>query len=679
MKLPVSMLLDYVSTSMSAQEIGDLLTMAGFELEGLEQVDGSDVLDIKVVANRGDGLSALGLAREIIAKDASAKPTQLYLDAHTGFSRTEGEPAWKHSIAINTPNCNRYALRRFGAVENGASPSWLADRLTQAGMRSISLLVDLTNYVMLELGQPLHAFDEAKLDGSIQVRQATEGEEFTTLNEVEHMLTEKNMVIADASKAIAVAGVMGGLHSEVDENTKDMLLESAHFDGVSVRKTRKALNLNTDASYRFERSVDPMGVVRALNRFADLYEKITGKTCDAGVYDLFPNKPEPKPVLFRPDRARMIFAMDFSDAECVDYLQKLGCTVTGNDPYMVTPPTWRADLEIEEDLIEEVGRIHGYENIPESKPKGTTPGGGTFGLYSIIDTAKKTMLRCGLDQMISHSLRDQHALDFRPNSRVTVRNPHSPEMAYLRDSLLPGLADAALKNGGKNVALFEIGKVFVKGEVQIDESPELAILVTGEMLAQHYAQPGNVNFDFWALKGIMEELGHLVKDDITFELPRLPDARFHPTRQSGVLVDQGRLWVGTIGQIHPDVAEEIGLPEETYMAEIDLKVFFLNPDAEIKMKSLSRNPAARRDIAFVISKEVRFREIEAALKGACGDLLEEHRLFDIYEGTGIPEGSHSLAISLQLRKIGQNFTDEEANQVRDNAVNAIVSLGGSVR
>jgi phenylalanyl-tRNA synthetase beta chain len=422
-----------------------------------------------------------------------------------------------------------------------------------------------------------------------------------------------------------------------------------------------------------------MGVVRALNRFADLYEKITGKTCDAGVYDLFPNKPEPKPVLFRPDRARMIFAMDFSDAECVDYLQKLGCTVTGNDPSMVTPPTWRADLEIEEDLIEEVGRIHGYENIPESKPKGTTPGGGTFGLYSIIDTAKKTMLRCGLDQMISHSLRDQHALDFRPNSRVTVRNPHSPEMAYLRDSLLPGLADAALKNGGKNVALFEIGKVFVKGEVQIDESPELAILVTGEMLAQHYAQSGNVNFDFWALKGIMEELGHLVKDDITFELPRLPDARFHPTRQSGVLVDQGRLWVGTIGQIHPDVAEEIGLPEETYMAEIDLKVFFLNPDAEIKMKSLSRNPAARRDIAFVISKEVRFREIEAALKGACGDLLEEHRLFDIYEGTGIPEGSHSLAISLQLRKIGQNFTDEEANQVRDNAVNAIVSLGGSVR
>jgi phenylalanyl-tRNA synthetase beta chain len=219
----------------------------------------------------------------------------------------------------------------------------------------------------------------------------------------------------------------------------------------------------------------------------------------------------------------------------------------------------------------------------------------------------------------------------------------------------------------------------VKGEVQIDESPELAILVTGEMLAPHYAQSGNVNFDFWALKGIMEELGHLVKDDITFELPRLPDARFHPTRQSGVLVDEGRLWVGTIGQIHPDVAEELGLPEETYMAEIDLKVFFLNPDAEIKMKSLSRNPAARRDIAFVISKEVRFREIEAALKDACGDLLEEHRLFDIYEGTGIPEGSHSLAISLQLRKIGQNFTDEEANQVRDKAVNAIVALGGSVR
>lgn len=675
MKLPVTMLRDLVETALSADELGDLLTMAGFELEAMEDVGGQPVLDVKVMANRGDGLSALGLAREVLAKDPSSRPTDLYKELVAGHGAT-GQSGDR--VTIETDHCTRYACSVYEDVENGTSPEWLQQRLTEAGQRPISLLVDLTNYVMLEMGQPLHAFDLDKLAGGrIVVRQARPGEKLRTLNGVDHVLQPNQMMICDAEKPVAAAGVMGGEETEVSSTTKRMLLESAHFVNSSVRKTRKQLGLNTDASYRFERSVDPLGVVSALVRFDELYQQVTGKSASGPIEDVFTRKPELVELMLRPERARRIWGMEISDAEMERYLTALGFKVKPS--FQIEVPTWRPDVRLEEDLIEEIGRVHGYEKIPELLPQGTTPRGGTFGLYNVIDTAKKTMLRCGLDQMISHSLRDASILDFNPERRVAVRNPHSPEMAYLRSSILPGLADAALKNGGRNLHLFEIGKVFVKGDYEIDESPELGILITGEMQEPHFGAKQVPQADFWTLKGILEELGKLVRDDISFELPRLPDHRFHPTRQAGVMVDEGRLWVGTAGQIHPDYAEQLGLSEQTYMAEIDLLVFFQNPDSEVRVHPISRNPAVKRDIAFVIAKDVAFAQIQQAVKEAAGDVLERHTLFDIYEGPGIPEGQHSLAMNLQFRKMGGNFTDEEANQVRDHVIRAIEALGGALR
>lgn len=681
MKLPVSMLRDFVETPLSAQDLGDLLTMAGFELEDLLETAGEPVLDVKVMANRGDGLSALGLSREVLAKDPHANPKPLYQDAQKRFQQGLATAQAGDLVKIEASTCTRYAALVLEDVENGESPAWLKARLEQAGMRPISLLVDLTNIVMLELGQPLHAFDLDKLAGGrIVVRHAKPGEKLRTLNGVDHELAEHHMMICDADKPVAVAGVMGGEETEVGPSTRRCLLESAHFDASSVRRTRKDLGLNTDASYRFERSVDPEGVVAAVRRFADLYAQITGKSLSGPIHDLYPSPPAPREVRFRPERARMVWGMEIADDEMRRYLAALGFSLSeSGQEWSVRPPTWRPDVTLEEDVIEEIGRVHGYEKIPETPLKGTTPRGGAFGLYSVIDTAKKTMLRCGLDQMISHSLRDASILDFNPDRRVAVRNPHSPEMAYLRSSLLPGLAEAALRNGGKNVRLFEIGKVFVKGDYVFDESPELAILISGQMQDPHFASKDVPVADFWTLKGIILELGKLVRDDVTFALPRLPDHRFHPTRQAGILVDEGRLWVGTMGQIHPDYAEELGLSAETYIAELDLLVFFQNPDSEVQVKPISRNPAARRDIAFVIPKEVPYAEIRAAMESAGGDVLESHRLFDIYEGKGIAEGSHSLAVNLQFRKIGENFTDEEANAVRDRIVAAIEALGGALR
>ncbi|HLX77792.1 MAG TPA: phenylalanine--tRNA ligase subunit beta, partial [Acidimicrobiales bacterium] len=363
MKFPYAMLLEYVVTELSASEIGDLLTMAGFELEEIEVVEGDHVLDIKVCSNRGDGLSVMGLAREVLAKLPSAKPSELYRSASERFVRPDDESPSELGVpvSIETEACSRFAYRGFTGVHNGTAPDWIQKRLRQAGQRPISLFVDLTNYVMLELGQPLHAYDLDKLQGpEIIVRSARPGERLTTLNGIEHELRAEQMMICDARGPIGVAGVMGGADTEIDSETKRVLLEAAHFVNTSVRKTRKELSLNTDASYRFERSVDPEGVVGALNRVRELLEDLGhGDWCVSGVSDVYPRRPHSSLIRLRLSRARVLLGMNVSDAEARTYLNRLGFIVDGTgDDLTVLPPTWRPDVTREEDLVEELGRIH---------------------------------------------------------------------------------------------------------------------------------------------------------------------------------------------------------------------------------------------------------------------------------------------------------------------------------
>lgn len=679
MKAPYELLRGYVDTALTAEAAGDLLTMAGFEIEGIEQVEGEPVLDVKVMANRGDGLSILGLAREILAKDAKAKPSPRFESAQTRLG-AKGE-AGAGLVTIETTDCTRYACRVFEDVRNGESPEWLQRRLRQAGQRPISLLVDLTNYVMLELGQPLHAFDLDKLAGGrIVVRHARAGERLTTLNGVEHALQTGQMMICDAEKPVAAAGIMGGADTEVGPATRRMLLESAHFDHQSVRRTRKQMSLSTEASYRFERSVDPQGVVAALDRFRELYREITGHDDGMRLVDVYPAPPSPRELTVRPSRAQAILGMDVSAAQCRDYLAKLGFEVAGPDEILtVTCPTWRPDIEREIDLIEEIGRVHGFERIPEALPHGSTPQGGVFGIAGLMRSVRETLLRSGYDQIVSHTLRDRHPLDFSDDWHMGPRNPHSPEAAYMRSSLLPCLADAALRNGARDLHLFEVGHVFLRGEYQIDESPELAILSTGTLYPPHWRDGGDGQADFFSLKGVVEEVMRTVGVAAHFDHPRDPDRRFHPTRQAGLLVDEGKLWVGTVGQIHPDIAQDLGLPEGTCLAELDLLVIAGEPRQEPRLRAFSRNPAVRRDLSFLIAKERDYASIEGAIRDACGEVLERVWLFDVYEGKGTPEGQHSVAVAMQLRKMGGNLTDDEANQVRDRARDAVESLGASVR
>jgi len=685
MKFPYAMLRDFVQTDLDAQQIGDLLTMAGFELEGIEEVEGEPVLDIKVVSNRGDGLSVFGLSREVLAKDLRATATDLYWSAVSRFTVERAtspnpQPLALHAdvATIESGECNRFACRAFvGVPAASQSPDWMQKRLRQSGMRPISLLVDLTNYVMLELGQPLHAFDREKLTGGrIVVREARPGERLTTLNGEEHELAGQ-MMICDAERPVGVPGVMGGLDTEVTDQTKVVLLESANFRNTTVRRTRKQLGLNTEASYRFERSVDPEGVVGAVRRFTELLLDAAPSVQVSNVVDLYPGREERTKVQLRVPRASRLLGMEITSDQAEEYLQRLGMDIARDgDVLTVTPPSWRPDIVREEDLVEELGRVHGYERIPERLPEGTTTLGGPQGEFLMMDALREAAVRAGFIQMVSHSLRDFHPLDVSTEDRIGPRVPASPEHAILRDSLLPSLADAAQRNGGRNLHLFEMGRTFRRSTDGYEERTKLAFLSTGDLVPTDRKGAVVPQADFFSLKGaVVATFGNV---GVALELtPESLDARLHPTRQAQVVA--GGVVVGVLGQIHPDVAEALKLPEATLLAEFDVLAALEASSPELRLRQISRNPAVRRDISLLIDKSVAYSEIEQAVQSACGDVLERQWLFDVFEGSSLPEGKHSLGVAMQLRKIGANFTDEEANQVREQAVAALTALGGTTR
>ncbi|MBX3110625.1 MAG: phenylalanine--tRNA ligase subunit beta [Fimbriimonadaceae bacterium] len=675
MKFTESMIRDWVETSLSAEELGDLLTMTGFELEEITVEEGEPVLDVNIMSNRGDGASVLGMAREVLAKDPGARPTELYDRAVARFPATDTAARDVYGLAdvrIETPACTRFACRVFEGVTNGPSPAWVQDRLRKIGQRPVSLLVDLTNYVMFETGQPLHAYDLDKLGSQIVVREARAGEKLVTLDEKEHELQPGQMMICDADRPVGVAGVMGGLDTECGPGTTRCLLESANFNNQSVRKTRKQLGFFTEASFRFERHVDPQGVVAALNRFAELLEAAGGPRPVPGVIDVYPRPLANSPVRLRVDRVDMILGLKVEPEAVRGYLDRLGFEVTpvSDREFDVTAPTWRVDIAREDDLVEEVGRVHGYEKIPEAMPAGTTSVGGTHGADFFIDKLALSMVRCGFTEVVNHTLRDLHPLD-KGGRRVLVRNPHSPEIAHLRDSLLPGLAESSARNGNADLMLFETGRVF-NGDV---ESVALGMLAVGRPDRPHWQGDDSPVADFYTLKGVVEAAFRAIGSPVT--LQKGEDPRLHPTRSAAVTVE-GRQ-VGMVGQVHPDVAERAGLPTETVLGEFDLTFLHDLRPVDLPLKSLSRNPAVRRDISMLFAKSVPYADMARAIVDAGGPLLEKHWLFDVYAGKGIEPGQHSLSFALQLRKAGANLTDAEANQVRDSVVAALGQLGGRAR
>jgi phenylalanyl-tRNA synthetase beta chain len=670
MKVTVEWIKEFVATEASAEEIGETLTMLGIELEGIEDSPIGPVLDFKVTPNRGDCLSVIGIARELAAKDALRfSPTELFVRATKGFPRgDENQSLADARVDIDAPDlCHRFTARRWDNVRVVPSSDKLQARLSACGMRPINVVVDASNYVMLELGQPLHTFDFDLLrEKRIVVRRAGSDASFTTLDDSERKLSPDMLMICDGVGPVAIAGVMGGANSEVSESTTRLLLESAHFDPSSIRSTRKRLGMSTEASYRFERFVDPEGTLRAENRFAEILESETGVAPMKGIIDQYPSKRSPQTILVRESRWNMLLGIQVPKASAAASLIALGFDVReANDGLTATAPSWRSDIHREDDLVEEIGRLWGYERIPEALPIGAAMGGedDEASFYSLC---RLGMLRMGFTEVLNHTLCEESPLDIQ-SERVRMRHPQAPELALLRSSILPGVAQAVVRNRGRDLQLFEVGRVF-HGE---QEFTMLGFAMVGRLLEEDWSDPASPKADFFSAKGVIERLATIAERRIHFV--ETDDPRFHPGRRGAIATENEAL--GVFGEVLPEIAAKLDLPKGCVLSEIDLAALFRAPITERLYEPISHFPSVRRDFSMTISKSIPYEIIESAIRNAATSLAERIWPISTYEGKGIEPGTHALAVGMVLRHPERTLTDEEANEICEQAWQSLIDLG----
>jgi phenylalanyl-tRNA synthetase beta chain len=659
MRISTQWLNEYVETP-APEELEHIFELAGIGVENYDPEGG--VWTLEITSNRGDWLSAVGLAREVSAMTGAL----LQVDEPR---LTEGEAPNTAAIEIeNADDCARYAARVIENIQIGPSPAWMQQRLTEAGMRPINNVVDVTNYVMLEWGQPLHAFDADKLRGAIRVRRAQSGEKFTTLDGALRELSDDVLLITDARGPIAIAGIMGGQESEVTDSTTRILLEIAHFAPLRVRRGVRALNMRSEASRRFERWVDPNNIPLVANRAAQLLAECCGGSVAKGLADVYPRTVAPAQVDVRFARCRAILGLNLSEIEIVTALQRLGFTVeNAGDVARVTVPTWRRDIEREIDLIEEVARIHGYEKIPTTLPGAVVSGAGLNAAQRLEQAARTALLGCGLNEIITYSLENSVAVE-RANlgdapPHVTLRNPHSEDYTQLRTSLFPSLLTVLSNNSRTRARLFEIGKVFhSNGATQPNEPVKIGIALL-EAPAEPHWQKQTPPADFYALKATVEALlSALGAAGGEYRPARHPS--LHPGRAAEVFLHGEKL--GVLGEVHPAVRENYDLKPRAVIAELDWATLARHVPPSRTATPISRFPASDRDLALLLNNDVPAARLESVAKNAGGELLESVRVFDVYTGTGIPEGQKSVAISLRFRAPERTLTEDEVEAAMQN-------------
>jgi len=636
------------------------------EVLGLDDV----VLELELTPNRADCLSMVGVAREVAAVlGVEFRPPVIEVaetgDNVVGLARIDIE---------DTELCKRYAARIFRNVKIGPSPQWMQQRLQAAGMRPISNIVDITNYVMLELGQPLHAFDYDTLGGQqIIVRRAKAGEEMVTLDNNLRKLDPGMLIIADAKVPVAIAGVMGGLETEVTDKTKTILLESAYFDGASIRRTSRKLGLSSEASKRFEKGIDLGGCVMAADRAAQLLVEMGAGEVVGGVIDNCVTKVKERVINLSLERVGLILGIDIPKETIVDILKGLGFGVEDLGAQLaVQVPTRRNDLTLEEDLVEEVARLYGYNNIPTTLPDGPATQGAKTSSQQVRDLIRETILSCGLTEVLTLSFSNQKLLD---NLRVppgdslrqavVLQNPLSEEQSMLRTTLLPGLLEVSARNYArrvKDIAIFELGNTFeptADGKLP-NEHLAIAGLVLGQTPQTWYGKPQVM--DFYYLKGILETLAStLGLPDVSY-VAESGNPSFHPGRTANVLV--GGKKAGIIGQLHPDVVENFGLAGEIYAFQLDADILVEKANMVKKYQPLAKFPGVDRDMAFTVDRKVEAGRIMEIIRANGGKLLQDVTIFDVYQGQQIKEGYKSMAFSLKYQAPDRTLTDEEVNQIQ---------------
>lgn len=649
------------------------------EALGLKQA----VVDFEITPNRPDCLAMVGMARE-----ASATFKKPFTYPDTDIKDENGKGGTKDYVSVDIKNpesCKRYVARIVTDVKVEQSPWWLQKRLMYAGMRPINNIVDITNFVMLEYGQPIHAFDINQVKGGrIIVENAAEGEKFVTLDNNERTLTKDMLLIKDEERGIAIAGVMGGLNSEIEEDTTTIIVESANFSGDSVRATSKKLGLRTEASSRFEKGIDPNLCEAAADRVCRLIELIgAGKVCRGSV-DNYPNPETAKTIDIRVDRINHVLGIDITREDMVSMLESLEIKVEGSGNVMtVTPPTVRQDLLEEEDYIEEVARLYGYDKLPVTLPKGNCEA-GISDERALRDLTRNSLCGMGLNEIQTYSFVspkgvDNVRIDEDSWERAFVKliNPLGEENSVMRTILTPNMMEVLARNYSRNidkVKAFEIGNTFMANMLNEEELPDEQYSLCIGMYGK--------NEDFFSLKGIVEELLKVLGIKGAVFEAESEYGVYHPGRCARIAVPSGRQGaedadilydeLGIMGEIHPDVAENYGMDGvRIYCCELMFDAIMRHADTEIVYTPLPKYPSTSRDIALLVDEDMAVGKIEEVIRKHGKKILENVKLFDVYRGKQVEEGKKSVAFTLTYRDKDKTLTDDEVAAVHNDVLNAL--------
>lgn len=639
------------------------------------------IIEVGVTPNRPDCLSVIGIAREVAA--VLGKRVN-----HPNYAVSdEGDDIGKLASVevIDSDGCPRYSCRVITGITIAPSPEWLKTRLEASGIRSINNVVDVTNLVLLELGQPLHAFDYDLIEErKIIVRPAKEGESIETLDGIERTLTREDLLICDAQKPVAIAGVMGAANTEISGLTRNILLESAYFNPVRVRRTSRRTNLRSESSYRFERGVDPNGVVRALDRASELIRRLSGGRVARGKIDVYPNPIMPKELSLSTGRVNSVLGAEIESERIRQILEGLDIkalnTKGGEISFRV--PTFRVDITREIDLVEEVARHYGYNSIDATLPAVRMKTEGVKKEKAIEGRLKDVLTSLGFLEVINYSFEDPEFLGlFSENEPLRILNPLTKEGSVMRTNLIAGISRNVILNLShqvRDIRVFEIGRVFIPGENRLPlEIRKIAGAVTGKRQADIWDKE---EFDFFDLKGILERVFEVfsISEGVRFE--EAPQIRFlHPGKSAKALL--GGEEAGFFGELHPEFQERLGISKRVYIFEIDLdKLSSSVKGVEKRFRPLPKFPSVRRDIALVVDESVAVGEVLNEIKKVESSLIEDVNVFDVFKGEPVGKGKKSIAVSMILRASDKTLTDEEANEAQAKALKRLESaLGAELR